>query len=162
MGSMYNGLILVFAIGLVAGLAIIIRKAMAKSGMLQKKSLEDFESTELAEKVFQESLAELERNAKGFALYRALLENPLSLSAEEELYAKYGKQLMEPSFIGLSAAKKYESVFDSQKFLDLVKKYLNENGIQPGASRFVVFNQLSDLAMEKYSSEMVELVQRKK
>lgn len=158
--ALQNGFSLIFAIGLIAAFAYFIRKIVAKPSAPKDQETECSADLEMAKKVFKEACAELEKNAKGFALYKALLEHPLDLNTEEKLYAEYGKCLMDPNFASVPAAEQYEKIFDSPDFLELVKRYLVDNGVQPGPNRFTVFNQMNDLAMKLYASEMKELVQK--
>lgn len=155
-------LIIVFALSFVATLIWGIKKKKCKATPSEKECDDKEKNIEMAKRVFCESLVELEKQAKGFALYEALLKTPLDAETQRQLYKEYGECYVEPSFASVSAAERYKDVFWGPEFWALVKDYLNKNGVEPGSSMFIMSNQMGLLVLKMHRNEMEKLVQRKK
>lgn len=153
---------LAFGIALIATLIYVLKKYSRQSIDDVSKTSKDEEQQERAKQAFQESLEELEKNARGYSLYKALLKTPLRLDTEKTLYEEYGKSLVEPSMVSLSAAEKYRDTFYGTTFQALVKSYLEQHNVVPGFSGYTMLNQMGDVAMKMYADKMEEIVQRKK
>lgn len=157
-----DDLIFIFALSFVAVLIWEIKKKRCKAAASVKEREDKEKNTEMAKRVFSESLVELEKHAKGFALYEALLKTHLDAETQRQLYKEYGEYYVEPSFASVSAAEQYKDVFWGAEFKVLLKDYLKRNGVEPGVSMFIMSNQIGTLFLNMHKNEMEELVRRKK